>query len=326
MAVVHYFRNDPVPMIIRLIDAIEHAERAGPSVELAGAYAETGAVFGIAGFDGAGKRYLRQAIEIAQRIGHPPTLAYVHMVNCLYSVGVGRWQAVRSSAAECQSICDRLGDHVNWGNAQIVRFWLHHYLGEPRESVEAAQNLLARARKIGNQQQEVWALCGAGLAGLRLDRSAEALRYLEDAARLHEHSDQNNLILTLGCEALARMRLGDVERAQEVAKAALEMLMRVRRPTGHATLEGCSAIAEVVLSAPRVRFDLAKLAVEGLRRYRKAFPIGEPRYRYWRGVLRSRANRQRGAMRSWMLGIRAARDLSMTYDVALIEERIGAWH
>jgi hypothetical protein len=252
------------------------------------------------------------------------------MVNCLYSVGVGRWQAVRSSAGECQSICDRLGDHVNWGNAQMVRFWLHHYLGEAGESREAAHDLLARARKIGNQQQEVWALCAAGLAELRLDRPAEGLRYLEDASRLHEHGDQNNLILTLGCEALARLRLGDMERAQERAKTALEMLMRVRRPTGHATLEGCSAIAEVLLSAPRNGFELARLAVEGLRRYRKAFPIGEARYRFWRGVLRSHAKRERGAMRSWSLGIQAARELSMAYDVRLIEERISgarsAWH
>src|SRR5205823_2946575 len=42
VAVVHYFQNEAVPVVVRLIDAVEHAERAGPSPELSGAYAEIG--------------------------------------------------------------------------------------------------------------------------------------------------------------------------------------------------------------------------------------------------------------------------------------------
>ncbi len=323
IAVVHYFQNEALPVVVRLIDAVEHAERAGPSPELAGAYSEIGGCFGFAGFNAAAERYLRRAIQVAQEIDDPSALGYAHMLNSLYSVSVGHWHDVRSSADECQSICERIGDHVNWANAQVVRFWMHHYLGETEQSAEAVHLLLARAQKIGNAQQEVWGLCGAGLAELRRNQPAEALRYLEAALGTHEDNDQNNLILTLGCAALARMRLGEIERAHEDAQRALAMLIRARRPTGHATLEGRSAIAEVILRAPDVRLDLARLSVDGLRRYRNVFPIGNARYHLWRGVLLSATNRRRGAARSWKSGIQAARSLSMRHDELLIEEEIA---
>jgi eukaryotic-like serine/threonine-protein kinase len=322
LAVVHYFQNEAVPVVVRMIDAVEHAERAGPSPELSGAYAEIGGGFGFAGFNAAAERYLRRAIQVAQEIGDPAALDYAHMLKSLYSVSVGHWQDVRSSADECQSICERIGDHVNWANAQIVRFWMHHYLGETEESAQAAQLLLARAQKIGNVQQEVWALCGSGLAELRRNRPAEALRYLEGALGAHEENDRNNLILTLGCAALARMRLGDVARAEEDAQRALAMLIRAPRPTGHATLEGRSAIAEVILRAPARRLDLARLSVEGLRRYRNVFPIGEARYRLWRGVFLSMRNLDRAAARSWKIGLRAATELSMRHDELLIRREL----
>ena len=319
VAVVHYFQNEAVPVVVRLIDAVEHAERAGPSPELSGAYAEIGGCFGFAGLNGAAERYLRRAIHVAREIEDPAALDYAYMLKGLYSVSVGHWQDVRSSVDECQAICERIGDHVNWANAQIVRFWMHHYLGETEESAQAAHRLLVRAQKIGNLQQEVWALCSAGVAELRGDRPAEAVRYLEGALGVHEDKDQNNLILTLGCAALARMRLGEMDRAQADAQKALAMLVRAPRPTGHATLEGRSAIAEVILRAPEVRPDLARRSVECLRRYRDVFPIGEPRYRFWRGVLLSAADRKRGAARSWNKGLRAAASLSMRHDAHLIE-------
>ena len=139
----------------------------------------------------AAERYLRRAIHVAREIEDPAALDYAYMLKGLYSVSVGHWQDVRSSVDECQAICERIGDHVNWANAQIVRFWMHHYLGETEESAQAAHRLLVRAQKIGNLQQEVWALCSAGVAELRGDRPAEAVRYLEGALGVHEDKDQN---------------------------------------------------------------------------------------------------------------------------------------
>jgi len=322
IAVVYYFQNQAIPVVVRLIDAVERAEHAGPSPELAGAYAEIGGCFGFAGFNAAAERYLRRAIQVAEEIGDAPALDYAYMLKSLYSVSVGHWEDVRSSADECQAICERIGDQVNWANAQIVRFWMHHYLGETEPAAAAAHLLLARAQRIGNVQQEVWALCGAGLAELRRGRPAEALRYLENALGAHEDDDQNNLILTFGCAALARMRLGEMGRAQEDARRALAMLIRAPRPTGHATLEGRSAIAEVILRAPAPRWDLARLSLEGLRRYRKVFPIGEARYRLWCGVWLSMRDRKSSAARSWKKGLRAARGLSMRHDELLIRREL----
>jgi class 3 adenylate cyclase/tetratricopeptide (TPR) repeat protein len=327
LAVVAYFGSDPVGIVRHAASALVHAERAGPSADLSGVLVEMGACFGLAGFGGIARRYMAKAVRVGARFGDLGALAYAHMVRCLYFVGRGDWDAVRAAADEGQAMCEALGDHVNWANAQVVRFWMHHYQGEDEPARAAADGLLVRSDRTGNLQQKAWALRCLAVCDLRAGAVAEAVSHLETALDVLSGSkDLNEVVPTWGTLALARYRRGDVGAALQLARRALHATLESGRPTGHATLEGCSATIEVLMGTldPRAAGSrrLAKQCLRALRRYARVFPVGEPRYHLWQGHRLLVFGRPRAAVAAWNKGLAAAQALGMGADARLLEARL----
>jgi tetratricopeptide (TPR) repeat protein len=305
------------------------AERAGPSPELVGALAEIGACFGLAGLDGIAQRYLNKAGRLAERVGDPTAIAWSLVVRCLYLVGRAEWDQAMDDADRCQPVCESLGDHVNWANAQVLRFWMHHYRGQAEAAQATAQALLARAERTGNLQQKAWSLRCLALCDLAAGAVDDAAAHLETALDVLSGSeDLNEVVPAWATLALARWRRGDRQRALPLAHRALDSTLDRGRPTGHSTLEGCSAIVEVLLAAEDPRSAagrrLGDRCLEMMNRHARVFPVGRPRHLYWRGQRAWLLGQRRAALASWNAGLVVARALGMGPDVALLEARLAA--
>ena len=93
---------------------------------------------------------------------------------------------------------------------------------------------------------------------------------------------------------------------------------RVRRPIGQATLEGYSSLVTVALDAwqeehsPDWRRAIVT-CLRVLRRYRKGFPVGEPRYHLHTGDFRRLGGALGAARRSYRRGEAAASRLGMPW-------------
>jgi class 3 adenylate cyclase len=316
LAVVSYFANEPFRILYFATHALVHAERLGPCADLCGALAEIGAWFGLAGAGGLARRYFSHALVTADRLTDAPSAAYVNLVQSLYSVGCGDWPVVRSAVDRCQELCVEVGDRVQWANAQIVRFWLHHYLGETTEAEKAARGLMVSARESGNRQHRTWALRSLALCGLARGAVAEPLGLLEESmSLLAKSADRNEVLPTKGGLALALFRAHRQEAAIASASAVLREMRDLGRPMGHGTMEGWSGITEVLVSAleldPRSRrlTEQARTAVRYLRRQAAVFPIATPRYRYWQG--RFRLAKGRDPTHALNRGLGAARAMGM---------------
>ena len=332
-----YFLNDPLGTMYDSINAVECAERITPSADLAGAYSELGGYLGVAGLRNTGWRLLGRAVRVAEQVGEPDGLAYVHMVNCLYAVGMGNWDTAEMSAKLCQEYSEKLGDRVNWANAQIVLFWTNYYQGQQGQlefASEIANKLLAQAREAGNRQQEVWGLRAVALCDLRRHAASEASQRLEQC--LHYQRGTESLIERLetqGPLALAHLCIGETQKALTLAADALKLARQSKRPVNHSMLESYSTIAEVIFDAWSREPDSAgfpreaRACVEGLRRYRRFFPIGEPRYRLWRGRYELLRGRSRKAIFNWRRGLRHATRLGMKWDESYLRgelERVSS--
>jgi hypothetical protein len=68
---------------------------------------------------------------------------------------------------------------------------------------------------------------------------------------------------------------------------------------------------------------MAAEAVGHLGRYTRVFPIGEPRFRLYRGLLAWTAGRAAPARRDWRAALAAAERLGMRYDQALALDLLG---
>jgi class 3 adenylate cyclase/tetratricopeptide (TPR) repeat protein len=331
LSVAAYFATDPPNIVRHASSALVQAERAGPSSELVGALSEIGACFGLAGFGGIARRYLNKARRLADRVGDPTAVAWSLVVRCLYLVGRGEWPQAMADANECQPISESLGDHVNWANAQALRFWLHHYQGQTALARDTANALLARAERTGNVQQKAWSLRFLAQCDLGAGADANAAAHLETALDVLSGSeDLNEVVPAWATLALCRWRRGDRQRALTLAHRALEA--NRGRPTGHSTLEGCSAIVEVLLAShddPRSpeALRLSARCLKMLRVHAQVFPISRPRYFYWRGHHAWLLGQRGKAAASWRAGLAAAEALGMAPDVARLQARLdgGSW-
>ncbi|HNP29028.1 MAG TPA: AAA family ATPase [Nitrospirales bacterium] len=327
---VCFFSNDPIGMMYDSLSAVEQAKMEPPSTILANSYADLGGILGLAGLRRIGEKMFDAAIEVAKETGESTAGVYPHMVRCLYAVGLGKWEVAKRSAAICQDLCELMHDHINWANAETVRFWLNHYQAQPNAAWEAAQGLYERAKNTGNRQHQAWSLRLLALGDLQRNQPAHAARQLEDALEcLGETTALNERIPTIGALALTKLRMGDVKSARLIAQEGLALAAKVGRPLGHASLEGYSALTEVVIEACRNDASSAGWQREAgrclscLRRYRTVFPIGEPRYRFWQGHYRLLNGNQWAARRSFRRGEVAAHLLGMPWDEARCTEALA---
>ena len=206
---------------------------------------------------------------------------------------MGTWQAVRAGVDRCQELCLQIGDRVQWGNAQVIRFWHHYYQASADEAEQSARALEASARESGNTQQMSWALHSRGLCELSAGKVAEARESLARSCELIANStDRTAALSTQGSLALAHTLSGDQAAGRALARETLNELRAITRPVGHATLEGLSDVAEVMIDALAREPSAdaladARTSVGLLRRQAAVFPIATPSFRYWQARLRA---------------------------------------
>jgi hypothetical protein len=319
-AEVCYFNNDMLGMICDSVSAVACASSQGPSAVLAGASTELGGILSIAGLRRIGERILQRSIVMAEAANEQAAQAYAHMISCLYYVGVGDWQSAERSAQRCQELCEPMDDRVNWTNAQAVRFWMSHYRSHEVAAYHAATSLRDRASETGNRQHRAWAFRFLALCALRSGEAREAAVQLQAGLEcLGETAALNERIPTLGMLALAQLRSGDLWSARATAREGLAQVVHVRRPIGHSTLEGYSSLLTVALDAwneehsPQWKHAI-RTCLRILGRYRKSFPVGEPRYQLHRGDYRKLSGAIGAARRSYRRGEAAASRLGMPWE------------
>lgn len=328
-AEVCYFNNDMIGMIADSVGAVTYSASQPPSAVLAGASTELGGILSVAGLRRVGERILHRAIEIAEAADDQAGQAYAHMVSCLYYVGLGEWPCAERSARRCQELCEPIEDRVNWTNAQAVRFWMSHYRSHESAAFDAARRLRDRAAETGNRQHRAWAFRCLAICALRRNEPGEAVAQAQAALHgLGETAAINERIPTLGILALAQLRSGDAWSARATAKDALAQVVHVTRPIGQSTLEGYSSLLTVALDAwqeegsPEWRRAIV-MCLGVLQRYRKGFPVGEPRYHLHHGDFKRLGGALAAARRSYQRGETAATRLGMPWETKRCQQALA---
>lgn len=328
---VHYFWHRPAHCVWANVAAADHALAAGTCSEEAGALAQLGAVLGLVGLPSLGNRLLARGRRVATQIGDLSMHARALMVEALYRVGVGEWTRVASALDESQRLCLKAGDALSWCDAQVVRYWLHHYLGDWAQAERTADALLARAQDSGNLQQELWALRCKALSALMTDRPKQARDHLRlSLSALNDASDLSEHIACRGCMALALARLGEHDASISMVRETLELQQQIPHPTVHSALDATAGLVEVLLRGreaglhhgyPRWR-EWERKALRQLDAHRRMFPTGAPRHGLWRGLDQWLQGKPRRALRTWHDALAIAQRLELKRDITSIQAEI----
>jgi len=312
------------------IRALNLAERAGPSSELARAYAILCLAAGSIPIHPLARMYSRQALEIARMADPLASVAYVRFVTSVYKIGAARWDEVQEALDEAERLFEQLGDRRVLGDTWTAQGMLRIYRGQ----FEAAGVLFTRLYDYGvrneNVQHQVWASLGKAACELRTGRPTEAAHVLERMLELLvEHPDPAEQIQAYGLLAAARRRQGEDAAALDAASLAASLMAQHKRPTAFYLFEGYTGVAEVHLDrwAAGDRSPATKQAVRqaraALHTFARIFPIGKPRDLLLNGRFLHLSGRPRRARAAWRASLSAAQRLGMPLDAALAHDELG---
>jgi tetratricopeptide (TPR) repeat protein len=328
LGIVYYFTSQRLASLYAALITLNLTERAGPSPELAQAYAQMCVAAGFVPLRRLAEAYGHQAEALAQQLGHLPTLARVLINVGLYKVGIGDWAKVRAKLEQAREICERLGNQREWGECLIILVASTLWEGDSARSQELSRTMEVAARHHNNPLQLVFALDGLSIHALRAGRAAEVATMMDEA--LAQPAPRE--IKSYSHKALAHLRMGELQTAREAADETLRRLGQYPSML-LPLLESFSELAEVYLqlwqasTSARERAELGAMmqrVCRYLHAYARTFPIGLARAWWWQGEWEWAQGKQPKARRAWEKCLAAAERLAMPYDEGLAHYALGS--
>lgn len=332
MAELFYFDNNTPATLYCSLRTLNLAEKAGPSPELARAYANITVATGLVGLDGLANRYSRKAKATAQSIEDLSTQARVLSRTALYHSGQGRWAEAQPALERSIEIAAQVGNQRQWGEGMGILVNVLYLTGHLARSKALCIELGAAGKRSNDVQHQAWGLFWGGQADLRLNHIEEANVQLETGLELVRTilGDSPVQVINFGLITLARYRKGDQSGAEEVAETALRLVEQLRSPTSFAQLEGFACLVEMYLShweemkvleaekMPKIAQSMA-----ALERFAKRFPIGLARAAYCRGWWAWLKDEPDQAREAWQKSLSYALVYHLPFDEGRALYRLG---
>lgn len=329
-----FFTNRPLMTMYDSLVAINLAEVAGPSPELARAYVNMAIGTSLVPLPAVAKAYARRAQEAVRDIDQLPAQAWVAEMLGLNHLGNADWRAAREQLERAVELYARLGDSRMWDESMGLLSSVHQFEGETDRARALAQEVYASASRRGDPQCRLLGLVGEAQADLRQGRLAEARAALELAMEING----DGLLLldeiwVRGLLAQIDVQEGDPSAALVNARRALS-LMECIMPTAIYSFEGYAQCAEAMLTlwerghgrgTPEgLEIErLARSACRMLGRFARVFPAARARARWCEARFQALRGRPR---LSWLLcrqALKHAERLSEPFDQALAHLALG---
>jgi tetratricopeptide (TPR) repeat protein len=334
-----YFTADTLLGVTCVISSLNLAEAAGPSPELARAYANTCVAASLIPLHRLARLYSGLAQQTAPQSGQVAAQVHVGNYTAVYAVGVGHWAQAESLLAAAGRAAAQIGDQRQWITSQAILAVLRHYQSEFTQAAELNRTVYDAAVRSDNAVQQGWGLYSQAENDVCLGRYGEAIALLQKSLTVVAGDTKHTAQLRIyGGFAVAYWRYGEPLLARQMADHATALIAQ-NAPNVYSGLEAYAGLAEVYLGlweeemASRAGVphalrseslrEPASRACQVLRRYARLFPIGRPRARLWQGLWYWLAGRPDTAYRWWRQSLSAARQLHMPYEQGLAYYEIG---
>jgi class 3 adenylate cyclase/tetratricopeptide (TPR) repeat protein len=343
LGVISYIQGEAASSIYAFLRSLNLAEPAGPSPELARAYANNViAAALIPPLRFMADRYSQLALGTAGDSDDLAALAWVCQLIGIYNLGVGRWTAAIDAGQQAVDINKRIGRLRRWEESTAGLAQALHLRGNFARSQSLYPEISASGRERGDQQTQVWALAGLVETGLRLAGSGhkdEMIDYLEQAQALlteYRYPNRPDEIQITGLLAQGRLRRNEWALAREAASRASHLIATEWPPSTFYTFEAYAGLPLVYMGLWQAELDgrytateqedfekLTGKACRDLHNYARVFPIAKPRAALWQGAYEWLMNKPAKARKSWQKSLDYAERLDMPYDIGLVCYEIG---
>lgn len=252
LAQISHLRDEKKPFIYTGLQTLNLAEAAGPSPELALAYATMCLAVDLIPFHSLAETYRRRAQETAESLNDLPTLAQVVELIGLHDLGVGHWDEAQNELEQAIEIFDWLGDQHRQAESTNNLAAMAYHQGKFSRSVALWQDLYTSGQRRRDTYLETRALNGQAEVKLRQGYVGHADEVINLARTVLGTANSNpyqtsEKIRAYGLLALAHLHQGAQRAAQTAAESAM-LLIAETPPTTVYLLESCAGITEVYLT------------------------------------------------------------------------------
>lgn len=327
LAQIAYMSNDKPVLLHAALRALNLAEQAGISPELARSYANICVAASMVPSIRLAEMYYRLARSTAKKTGNLACEAYVLMVTAIYRTTTGVWQDIRDSIEPAIDIALRIGDRRRWDELMFTLAPANYRLGKHAASAEQYHELYESGLRRGILQIQVWGLCGELISMLPSGQFADTENKLEllDVDKLNI-GDQ---VLVNGVFAQSNWQRGDERKAREYADRTLE-LVKNSDVVAQYVLEGLVAATDVFLniweqdsSRGVVLREPVKTMCKALYDYSRTSTVGLPQTLRCDGRAAWLSGKKKQAAKLWRAGLAKAEKFDMRYEQALLHYEMG---
>jgi len=171
---VFYLRDANLACLHSAMRGLNLAELAGPSPELARAYATVGAILGFVPMPKLADAYCRRALDTARATGDVPAMIWTALSVGAYKLGVAAWDEAQALFDLVTTESERLGDARRWDDGTQFLIDLHFLQGRFEKSLDLAARLYRSATQRNDPRGQASAVDRRVLCCLALGRDAEA--------------------------------------------------------------------------------------------------------------------------------------------------------
>jgi tetratricopeptide (TPR) repeat protein len=323
-----YFDQDLLLGLHSAIRSLNSAEVAGPSPELAKAYATAAVAASLVPLSSVAKFYAERARDVADGLDDLQARAWVLELVGFLELDAGRWDVARKSLEEAVAIAERTNDWRRWSEAigELARLDLHE--GNFARGRERFALQHERACRRGHEQPRIWGIHGQALNCLRMGQDAETLALLKDSpVNSGGPIGVTDAILGGGLSAVAHWRLGNHVEARQAAESTVGRIASTRPMVGY-SLDGYAGAAETLLAIAEKSPspDAARSAASAcgyLRGFARVFAISRPRAALLSGREHWGRGRRRRAVRAWRKALKLAEHLGMPFEIGLAHKALA---
>lgn len=318
---IYYYSQEKIFAIYSVLCAINLAELAGPSSDLAREYANLCLGTGVIPLHWLAETYGRRAQEVALKVDPHHTLGYVLMVTSSYYLGNGDWKKVEELGEKALKIFNGIGDWRRWEITLSILGPLAFLQGEYGYSIRLYESLYKSALRRGDIQNQCWGLFGVAYGQVRLGQFKNAILIL-NTLDIENLSDEHRFekLLLYGVLALAHLYQNDLKAAQRTADATMALF--AHSDPRYAGVISSSAVVEVYLRTWEANQNLpaeqlkplirsARDACKILAEFSRVFAIGRPNYFIWEGLFNWLNGKPKPAWKAWAKGLDMAKRLKM---------------
>jgi class 3 adenylate cyclase/tetratricopeptide (TPR) repeat protein len=333
---LYYFAQDRPRLLNSTLHALNLAQKAPPTPDLARAYALACGVASVIGAHGLAETYQERALQTIAKVHHLPSQARVLSRTGLYNIGIGNFERAIHLLDQASEIAERLRDFRQLGESTALHAWTSYLAADFENSRARFERVFSMAKQIRNIQYQNWGQWGQSHSLLRLNRLEEARRALEDVVqRLGNQEDSGSQVVTYGLMAIVCMHIQDWK---NMLGYGTRLVSTDKRPIRFsiADFEGYASVAEVFLTLwqhdtengilNQIGYSIeecktaARRACRFMEGYAHVYTIAQPRSHYLKGWLSDLRGKGQDAMQLWRHGLSHAQRLGMHYEEARLHD------